>query len=172
MIAMQYSFEFPADYDMDIIRRRISDNGHLLNGFPDLLAKLYLFARRDDPECQSAKNIYAPFYIWRQTQGMQDFLASKGFEALCEHFGRPHVNLWLPNNTVNLELLTQQKTLSISQQTLHHGLPTQVSSDEILLSGYSPFAGENWETLKISAHKKTDMMWQNYRVGYVATNEK
>ncbi|MEI8634285.1 DUF4865 family protein [Vibrio sp. PP-XX7] len=91
MIAMQYSFEFPADYDMDIIRCRISDNGHLLNGFPDLLAKLYLFASRDDAECKSTKNLYAPFYIWRQAQGMHAFLSCKGFEALCDHFGRPHV---------------------------------------------------------------------------------
>lgn len=29
MLAMQYSFTLPADYDMAIIRRRISDNGQI-----------------------------------------------------------------------------------------------------------------------------------------------
>jgi hypothetical protein len=46
MLAMQYSFTFPADYDMAIIERRIAENGHRLDGFPGLLFKAYLYARR------------------------------------------------------------------------------------------------------------------------------
>ena len=34
MIAMQYSFTLPADYDMTRIDERIESKGHLLNGFP------------------------------------------------------------------------------------------------------------------------------------------
>lgn len=33
MIAMQYSFELPADYDMGIIRRWINNNGHLTSSW-------------------------------------------------------------------------------------------------------------------------------------------
>ena len=32
MIAMQYTFTLPADYDMGIIEKRIADNGHLMDG--------------------------------------------------------------------------------------------------------------------------------------------
>jgi Domain of unknown function (DUF4865) len=34
MIAMQYNFTLPADYDMSVIDRRIADKGPLLDGFP------------------------------------------------------------------------------------------------------------------------------------------
>lgn len=46
MIAMQYSFTLPADYDMSIIDRRIRDKGPLLDGFPNLGFKAYLSARK------------------------------------------------------------------------------------------------------------------------------
>lgn len=39
MIAMQYSFSLPADYDMSIIDRRIAEKGHLLDNFPNLKFK-------------------------------------------------------------------------------------------------------------------------------------
>ena len=38
MLAMQYSFTLPADYDMTIIERRIAENGHRLDGYPGLVA--------------------------------------------------------------------------------------------------------------------------------------
>jgi len=48
MIAMQYRFPLPADYDMAIIDRRIADKGHLTDGFPGLLFKATSArARRD-----------------------------------------------------------------------------------------------------------------------------
>ena len=45
MIAMQYGFTLPGDYDMSIIDRRIRDKGPLLDGFPNLGFKAYLFTR-------------------------------------------------------------------------------------------------------------------------------
>src|SRR5271165_2720611 len=48
MIAMQYSFTLPADYDMSVIDRRIADKGPLLDGFPGLQFKAYLVARRGE----------------------------------------------------------------------------------------------------------------------------
>ena len=46
MLAMQYSFTLPADYDMDIIRRRVASKGPLIDGLPGLGFKAYLYARR------------------------------------------------------------------------------------------------------------------------------
>ena len=64
MIAMQYSFTLPADYDMGIIDRRIRDRGPGTDGLPHLGFKAYLSARKG--EFGSAENLYAPFYLWQQ----------------------------------------------------------------------------------------------------------
>ena len=61
MIAMQYSFTLPADYDMAIVHRRIAEKGHLLDDFPQLHFKAYLSAQRDDESLASRENLYAPF---------------------------------------------------------------------------------------------------------------
>lgn len=95
MIIMQYSFTLPADYDMDIIDRRVKDKGPMLDQFPGLNFKAYLFARRDD-NLPSRENLYAPFYVWDDEYAVSNFLCGPGFEALCLNFGRPTVYKWLP----------------------------------------------------------------------------
>ena len=94
MLAMQYSFTLPADYDMKIIQRRIADKGHLMDQFPYLAFKAFLYARRDGGETVSRENLYAPFYVWRDTKGLNDFLCGDGFAALTHAFGRPKIALW------------------------------------------------------------------------------
>lgn len=39
---MQYKVILPKDYDMEIIRNRVKDNGHKTDGFQDLNFKAYL----------------------------------------------------------------------------------------------------------------------------------
>ena len=92
MLAMQYVITLPDDFDMDVIRQRIRDKGHLLDGFDGLVFKAYLYACRgqDGPH-----NLYAPFYVWRDTAGMDRFLRGPGFAALSADFGRPDVKLWV-----------------------------------------------------------------------------
>jgi len=94
MIAMQHSVTSPADYNMQIIARRICERGHLMNGFPGPGFKAFLIARRNGGACPSAKNLYAPFYLWRRVEGMADFLSGPGFAALSADFGRPKVTSW------------------------------------------------------------------------------
>ncbi|HEX7390827.1 MAG TPA: DUF4865 family protein [Acidiphilium sp.] len=96
MIAMQYSIVLPADYDMAIIRRRIAERGHLLDDFPGLGFKAYLHASRDDAELPGRDNLYAPFYLWRNHEGMNAFLFGDGFAGLTGAFGRPAVRTWVP----------------------------------------------------------------------------
>ncbi|WP_414474342.1 DUF4865 family protein [Microvirga sp. M2] len=93
MIAMQYSLALPADYDMEIIDRRIQDKGPLLNGFPNLKFKAYLRAARGD--LGSHENLYAPFYVWDKAEGASDFLCGLGFQALANDFGWPSVRTWI-----------------------------------------------------------------------------
>ena len=91
MIAMQYSFTLPADYDMAIIRQRIAEKGHLLDHFDGLLLKSYLHAERGP---SSSENLYAPFYVWHDSAAMQRFLGSEGYARLTEAFGWPAIRVW------------------------------------------------------------------------------
>ncbi len=92
MIAMQYRFVLPADYDMAIIDRRIAEKGVSTDGFPKLAFKAYLSARRgeDGPE-----NLYAPFYLWSEPEGLSNFLSGPGFGAVTQAFGWPSVRTWI-----------------------------------------------------------------------------
>lgn len=68
MLAMQYSFTLPADYDMSIIRQRIATKGHLMDGFPLLVFKAFLQASRDVGRRHAFENLYAPFYMLSDLQ--------------------------------------------------------------------------------------------------------
>lgn len=91
MLAMQYTIVLPDDHDMALIRERIRAKGPLLDGFDGLLFKSYLYACRGE---DGPRNLYAPFYVWRDTAGMDRFLRGPGFAALSADFGRPAVSLW------------------------------------------------------------------------------
>lgn len=96
MIAMQYQFALPAQFDMSTIRQRIKENGHKLNGFPHLGFKAYLFQEQGNDDVYQRENCYAPFYFWRSSEGMKAFLASNGYRNLEQDFGRPEVCTYLP----------------------------------------------------------------------------
>jgi hypothetical protein len=78
---------------MAVIRGRIAERGRRTAGLPGLIFKAYLWAARDDTP-GSAENLYAPFYLWRDNAGMNDFLAGPGFAGVTEAFGWPSVNVW------------------------------------------------------------------------------
>lgn len=94
MLAMQYGFTLPADYDMAVVRRRIAERGHLTDAFPGLAFKAYLHASRDGGLLPSAENLYAPFYLWDHNGGLNEFLAGEGFTQLTRAFGWPSVRWW------------------------------------------------------------------------------
>lgn len=94
MIAMQYNFTLPADYDMDIVRQRIASKGHMLDDFPGLAFKAYLHASKDSMATASSQNVYAPFYLWHDNEGMNNFLCGDGFKAVSHAFGWPAVRQW------------------------------------------------------------------------------
>lgn len=92
MMAMQYSFVLPADYDMDIIRHRIASKGHMLDDFPGLAFKAYLSADRN--RGGTAENLYAPFYLWREPEAMHAFVNGPGFAGVAQAFGWPSIKTW------------------------------------------------------------------------------
>ncbi|CRH37341.1 Uncharacterized protein BN1183_CU_00180 [Pantoea ananatis] len=92
MLAMQYRFVLPADYDMTIIQRRIDDNGYKMAGFPGLIFKAWLYACKAKGPTNTDENVYAPFYLWQDAESMHCFLSGAGFKKLTEDFGWPQVH--------------------------------------------------------------------------------
>jgi len=117
MIAMQYKIVLPADYSMELIENRIETKGHLLNGYPGLIYKAYLYSRKDAKHYHNQLNTYSPFYIWEDHHSMVRFLQSDGFKALCEQFGQPKVEIWfvegeVPKPTVEHKLAWIQDSIN------------------------------------------------------------
>jgi len=71
MTGMQYVITLPGDYDMDIIRKRVEENGNKTDGFPGLKYKCYLIREKGMDGFEQA---YAPLYLWDQEEGMNQFL--------------------------------------------------------------------------------------------------
>lgn len=111
MIAMQYSFALPRDYDMAIIRERIATKGALLDRLPGLAFKAYLYA--EEPE-----HGYAPFYLWKDEQAMHDFLNGPAFDGVSRAFGWPSVRTWTPWHVSMREEIRQARHASQSSVTI------------------------------------------------------
>ena len=183
MIAMQYSFTLPADYDMTRIDERIKSKGYLLNGFPHLKCKAYLSAKRQDEAYSSQHNLYAPFYIWDDAKGASAFLASQGFEALKESFGRPDIDIWLPlahciTDDVAKSQFATRHIAPIAPQTsladLRKDMDEAVSNAgkrgvTAVFAGFDP---HTWRQIYFemgqSLPVQPDETTQIYRVGYIA----
>lgn len=92
MQLMQYEITLPADYDMGIIRHRVATRGSRTDDFAGLGVKAYLVRERG--RHGSPVNQYAPFYVWAELTGMNEFLFGPGFNGIRTDFGRPTVASW------------------------------------------------------------------------------
>ncbi|KAA8996924.1 DUF4865 family protein [Affinibrenneria salicis] len=176
MIAMQYSFVLPADYDMSVIERRIAENGARLDGFPGLVFKTYLYARRDDPTAPSRENLYAPLYLWQDAPSMARFLASAGFAALTQAFGRPRVQSWL---VARAPQAGQVKPCTLARREIAPLTPeTDLSAIGAASEGdLLGWDSGDWRQLRVDflqrrpAADADETSAQYYRIGYVATGD-
>jgi Domain of unknown function (DUF4865) len=91
MLAMQYNFTLPADFDMDVIRKRVAAKGPLVEGFPGLGFKAFLYARRGE---HGPENLYAPFYLWEDNVAMNRLLGTEVFQGVSSAFGWPSVKMY------------------------------------------------------------------------------
>ncbi|WP_037288146.1 DUF4865 family protein [Saccharibacillus sacchari] len=96
MIAMQYKIPLPVDYEMSIIRQRVQTNGHRTDGFRYLALKAYLISEKG--KYGNFSNLYAPFYLWNDHDGMNEFLLNGPYDAILHSFGWQHVNIGIPLN--------------------------------------------------------------------------
>ena len=93
MHAMQYAITLPADYDMQIIHRRVAAGAATLDDLPGLGLKAYCVRERGADG--SPFNQYAPFYLWNDPSAMNRFLyGGGGFDRIVQSFGRPAVAHW------------------------------------------------------------------------------
>jgi hypothetical protein len=179
MIAMQYSFTLPADYDMAIIRQRIADKGHLLDHFDGLRLKAYLHATRGD---RSSENLYAPFYVWHDSAAMQRFLGSPGFAALTQAFGWPTIRCWpvwdlhLPPEARHARYASREivgiapySTLDKLRSDEHHGLLRDVEAGAV--AAVNAFEPTQWTRVRFRLWNDlpvTSVGSQWYEVGHVS----
>ncbi|MBY4679126.1 DUF4865 family protein [Marinobacterium arenosum] len=187
MIAMQYRFVLPADYDMNIVRQRIRDKGHLLDQYPDLAFKAYLFADIRDQQHPAPLNLYAPFYLWENSAGMSRFLSSEGFAALQAAFGRPQVLSWIPLAQAHNADIRQARyahrqlipihsshSLAELREQEQRRLADQLESGETLACVMA-FNPTDWTLLRFSLHrelpadtKPADGEFEDYQVGHLS----
>lgn len=98
MYAMQYQITLPTDYDMQIIRDRVTRTGHLMDGYHGLEFKAYLIQEKARG---ATHNAYAPFYVWRDIDGMRQFCwGEPGYSAIVHDFGRHPIQDWTVHQLV------------------------------------------------------------------------
>ena len=181
MIAMQYSFTLPADYDMEIIDRRVRERGHTTDGFPHLRFKTYLVARRG--EFGSRENLYAPFYLWDRPEGASNFLTGPGFEAVAQSFGRPSVRHWIVwGATVSDAVAEARFAVREIDSIGSDALLSDIRSNEIAradahsgdpgtLASVCAFEPRTWTLVRFTLHRDppdTARKGQIYRVGHLS----
>jgi hypothetical protein len=186
MQAMQYRFALPADYPMATIRRRIAERGQRTDGLPGLIFKAYLWAARDDSP-GSAENLYAPFYLWRDNTGMNDFLAGPGFAGVTDAFGWPSVDVW---SVWQVTLSAQLTTAAFATREQHNIAPhadlaalrlaetawAQRTMAEGALAAISLFEPTGWRRLRFTLWQQPPTTpaavgGQHYRVGYLSPGD-
>jgi hypothetical protein len=94
MIATQYKIVLPSDYDMNIIRQRVENNGYKTDGFEDLKFKLYLTTEKG--KNSNLQNSYCPLYLWKDSNGLNKFLFNGFYDNIIGSFGWQRVNVGIP----------------------------------------------------------------------------
>lgn len=87
MLAMQYGFDVDQP---DAVRQRVKEIGSRFDQLPGLYFKAFLVADAD----AGRPARYTPFYVWRDMEGMRQFLLSDAFRAVVAKYGRPSVGRW------------------------------------------------------------------------------
>ena len=160
MLIAQYSIPLPTDYDMGIIRRRVSEHGAKMDGYPGLGLKAYLIQEKGVRG--ATVNQYAPFYRWADLSGAATFFfGGQGFGGIVRDFGRPVVRSWVEGTCQVGGDVAQAAFATRSSSALSpHTDPTEAATeaaqvdqsrraDGALLSLFG-IDLENWETIQFS----------------------
>ncbi|MDE1150610.1 MAG: DUF4865 family protein [Azospirillaceae bacterium] len=91
MLIAHYTHRLPADYDLEILRRRAAQRGPLWDNKAELYFKAFVL--RAAGQDGAIANSYSAFYLWRQAAALHDFIADGTFRSVTDSFGRPVLNL-------------------------------------------------------------------------------
>jgi hypothetical protein len=86
MIIAHYAHRLPADYDIDVIRRRAGQRGPLWDAVPELYFKGFLLRERG--RLGAITSEYSSLYLWRQDEAFRDFLVTGRYKSVIDSFGR------------------------------------------------------------------------------------
>jgi hypothetical protein len=89
MLIAHYTHRLPADYDVDIIRKRAAARGHLFDAIPELYFKAFLLRERG--RFGAITSEYSSLYLWRADRGYRDFLVDGRMKSVTDSFGRPQI---------------------------------------------------------------------------------
>ena len=135
MYAMQYQITLPTDYDMQIIRDRVIQTGHLMDGYHGLEFKAYLIQEKVKGAPQ---NSYAPFYVWRDIEGMRQFCWGElGYSSIVRDFGRHPIQDWTVHQLVNGTAdYSAARSLTVKTVPLPTDYDMQIIRDRVIQTGH------------------------------------
>jgi hypothetical protein len=143
MHAMQYKVKLPNDYDMNIIKKRVHENGTKTDGFPGLLFKAYLII--DEP----LKKEYSPLYIWKDYKGMNQFIFEGFYDNILSSFGWQHINIAMPLQVdISNRIISAKYILEIENtidETNHMSVPTFSINDQDSLGKVIVYNPDKWK---------------------------
>jgi hypothetical protein len=120
MLTMQYSHRLPADYDLQLIRRRAAERGPLWDDRQGLACKAFVATEKDRHGANG--NLYASVYLWRDLSAATAFLTGESFQGVIDSFGRPQVHTWL---TLDAQLGPAREALALYEEVV----PLTASAD-------------------------------------------
>ncbi len=86
MLAMQYTVKLPFEFDREKAAARVARRSGVFGDLEGLIHKSYLYNEKD--------RLYAPFYVWSDSDAARAFLFGDLFRGVVQTFGRPRVRLW------------------------------------------------------------------------------
>ena len=147
MISMQYKIQLPDSFDMNIIRERVRENGHKMDGFKDLLFKVYLISVENSKN--NIKKEYAPLYLWKDSVGMNQFIWDGFYDNILKSFGWQTISTAIPlafekkenfNNSRYCLEITREISESTQMERLGFSSTFNNSTSQLLV--YNP---EKWQ---------------------------
>ena len=147
MISMQYKIQLPDSFDMNIIRERVRENGHKMDGFKDLLFKAYLISVENSQN--DIKKEYAPLYLWKDSVGMNQFIWDGFYDNILKSFGWQTISTGIPlafeknenfNSSCYCLEITREISESAQMERLSFSSTFDNSTSQLLV--YNP---EKWQ---------------------------
>ena len=147
MISMQYKIKLPDSFDMNIIRERVRENGHKMDGFKDLLFKAYLISVENSKN--DIKKEYAPLYLWKDSAGMNQFIWDGFYDNILKSFGWQTISTAIPlafekkenfNSSCYCLEITREISESTQMERLSFSSTFENSTSQLLV--YNP---EKWQ---------------------------